>query len=631
MGTVPLLQARFYPMTRLIKFLGGVTVLSLLISCISDGANQTGGQYLAKNGVVLQNPLYHIIIPEFPVDSLWTQSREGSHLGTPVLMAGVAGAFSAQARIAFSITDSNTLSNVTDSNAPVRLSLRAYQSAIGIQTLKSSVGDSGTNAAISVRDSLSFLVESWAFQNLASNKNVLTDAQFTDTLSRKNRRFLFRMDTVSVLDSVNAKDTIVLAVKNAYTKDSLQAPALPNLKAILKAAGKSTKWLIQLQLTPLPKIGDTGAGMLRFENRVGTGYRPPSLLFGNATSITTAAATQYVQPILHTSVDYFANYFLRYSGTVPALLPGKGLDLHLMLNRNRLMDSIGATLQKKLGIAPTPGNINGNFDLTYFVPYAQMSMPLSDSMTLEGNHPIETKVTSELDSLLPNANAAINGHFPVILVPLNSTSPLFVTTDPSNDNAVLDTISISYETPTLNNAALKKVILKYAKDTLQNDTTYISVGQRVENKKILSSSRTKPLFLVFEAGSEALSVTSYFSSNAKDEVDNFRDPATGVLLTTLADKLQRLIKPKQDSLTLWVTRGLQVLLNRADIGKNVFSDLVVQAVSAVDTSVVTTSTASGYGPDRLPFPVLSVIPPKLKNKKLTVRLDLYLYPLKKER
>lgn len=636
MGPKPFIA--FPPSTRLAAKVMAVGVFTLLVSCISDGPNRTGGGYLGEHGVLLQNPLYHVVIPDFPVDSLWTRDgdQQGGHLGAGVLFAGVSGQFSAQVRLGYDVTDTAYLKSLADTTDSVRLSVRAFRSVAGLGALEASVGDSilandTTKADPSTRfaDTLSFLVETWAFRNKDASGTILTDEQRLDSVNLRNRKFLARMDPNAILDPYPILDTIKLSIRKAYKDDSLQARVLPHLTKVLKDSAYTIKWLLHIQLTPLPKPGDTRAAMLRLEGATTTPYAPV-LLFGNQPNPVTASAAgtvgQALLPLV-TGTSRGVNYVLRYGGSKLDILPSKNRDLHLVLSRAALIDSINAGLRRNLNIEPSPGDIGGNFDLTYFVPFARLSMPLADSLNLEGKLPELIQVLSDLDTLLPNAPPA-TGHLAVTLVPLESTVRLFIATDQTNSYVPLDTISIAYAKPSATDSLLRRVIVKFALDTAQNDTSYLHVGESKDIVKNVRGYGIEQLFLNLTAGNTALDVSHYLNAHERVEPNDFRDPATGATLSDLASRIPHLLHPKTDSLNLRATIGLQRLLNRTDAGSDVLSDLVIRAQSAVDTAVVATD---GTAASAVPFPVLSVIPPRLNAGKLTVRLDLYLYPLKKER
>jgi hypothetical protein len=598
------------------------SALALLSSCISDGPNQTGGQYLANQGILLQNSLYHIVLPSFPVDSFWTSESEPNHLGDTVLMAGISRNFSSQVRMAFDLADTTFLDSLSDSATSFHLSVGAVPTTgVGLTELIATVGDSASDTA-TYRDSLGFLVESWAIPNKNIDGEIQTDAQRRDTLSLYNRRFLIRQDTVAVLPAVTTRDTIKLQIKGAYTQNNFQAKLLPHLYEFLKPKSSTTKWLIQMQLTPLRDTVDKRPGMLRLGGNIGSTYGPV-LLFGSPTSSLTATAKQKLGPLVASGMRG-VNYNLRYSGSGTDILPAKNRNMHLQLDRASLLDSLEAAL-KRQGITPPSRSKGNQFDLTYFIPFAQISMPLADSLRLEGGLPIEMRLNSDLDSILPETP---RGTISVFTILKDKSTWLLTKTESGNAYKILDSISILYRQMPNADSGIRQVIVQFAKDSSRNDSIFIHLG---ETKEIIIGkvNGSSPLVISASAQSSILQISYYLSSHSVSEPNDFKDPVTGKLLTTLSEKLPRLLRPAQNNLTLRATRGLQRILNRADAGVSIFPDLVIQPISqAVDDSV----TGGGKTePQRVPFPVLSVIPPKIVGGRLSVSIDLYLYPLKAER
>ncbi len=598
--------------------------LWLLSSCISDGPNQTGGQYLAKHDILLKNPLYHVVLPSFPVDSFWNSDAERNHLGDTILMAGIAGNFTGQVRMAFDLADTSFLDSLSDSAASLRLSVGAVPTTgVGLAELIGTVGDTGLDTTKTYRDSLAFLVETWAVPDRATAGSVQTDAARQDTFNLYNRRFLIHQDTTATLPKPTVLDTIKLQIKGAYAKDNLQAKSLPHLLNFLRSKSTSTKWLIQIQLTPIPDGSKSGLAMLRLGGEITSSYGP-ALLFGKTNFNPASASSKQKLGTLTTVGIRGVNYTLKYKGSRFDILPAKMRGLHLLLDRSRLLDSLDAALLRQ-GITPPSRAIQGHFDLTYFIPFGQISLPLADSLTLEGSLPLDMRLASDIDSTLPGTPSGALG---LKIIPLDVPTVIGYNYENGNYSKVLDSISLFYRKVPALDSGLNQIIVRFGKDTLKNDSEFVHVG---ETKEIIiaNASGSLPLILTLTAGKNTAQAEYYLSSHAVAENNDFRDEKTGELLSTLSKKLSHLLFPSQKTLNLRATTGLQRLLNRADAGQNVFPDLLIQPAfqSAIDTAVTTGSVTQ---PQRIPFPILSVIPPKIQGGKLTIGLDLYLYPLKKE-
>ncbi len=605
------------------RLLGLGFALWLLSSCISDGPNQTGGQYLAKHDILLKNPLYHVVLPSFPVDSFWNTDAERNHLGDTILMAGIAGNFTGQVRMAFDISDTSFLDSLSDSASSLRLSVGAVpNTGVGLAELIGTVGDTGVDTTKSFRDSLAFLVESWAVPDRDTAGSAQSDAARQDTFNLYNRRFLIHQDTTAALPKATVLDTIKLQIKGAYAKDNLQAKSLPHLRNFLRSKSTSTKWLVQIQLTPIANNSQTGLAMLRLGGEITSSYGP-ALLFGK-TDFSPASATvkQRVRTLIISKLGG-VNYTLKYKGSRFDMLPAKMRGLHILLDRSVLLDSLDAALLRQ-GITPPSRAIQGHFDLTYFIPFGQIILPLADSLHLEGSLPLDMRLASDIDSTLPGTPSGALG---LKIIPLDVPTVIGYNYENGNYSKILDSISILYRKMPSMDSGLNQVIVRFGKDSLKNDSEYVHVGE-TKDIVIANASGSLRLMLTVTAGKNSAQAAYYLSSHGVEENNFFRDEKTGELLTSLSKRFSHLLFPGQKTLSLRATTGIQRLLNRADAGLNVFPDFLVQPFSsAVDTAVTTGSVTQ---PQLIPFPVLSVIPPKIQGGKLTIGIDLYLYPLKKE-
>ena len=430
-----------------VKCSGIISISVIIASCISDGPNHTGGELLTGNGILLDNPYYHVKLPVFPVDSIWTQDEEPSHLGESVLMAGISGPFKAQVRLAFDIADTTLLDSLNDSlSSALRLSVCATQNtSLGRLALFQSVGDSlskpdtGKADTTSFKDSLAFEVKTWAIPDRDSaGLAIMTSPQRTDTLNLYNHRFLGRMDPDSLLPLHTVLDTIQLKIRSAYNLDQFQNKNIPHLLKFLKANSLSTKWLIQMQLTPIVDSVNSQLAMLRL-NGTATSIYGPGLIFGSSSEPKSATKKQKVSPLTFSN-SFGVNYTLEYSGSKLAMIPSKARGLHLILNRARLLDSVNAALIR-MHINPPVANKSGLFDLTYFVPFAEISLPLDSTTTLEGGYPLDLKVQSDLDSILPDVPV---GTFTVKTTKIGGKTLLFYTMENEASDKIRDTVFALY-------------------------------------------------------------------------------------------------------------------------------------------------------------------------------------------
>ncbi|MDQ3001913.1 MAG: hypothetical protein M3Y08_11720, partial [Fibrobacterota bacterium] len=587
-----------------------LTLASLTISCISDGPNKTGGEYLAENGILLQSPLHHVTLKGFPVDSFWTTDEEISHLGDSLLLAGITGDFTAEPRMAFQIVDTSMLDSLEADSAVLRLSLATPRPAHGLEELR---GDTATDG--SARDSIGFVVSAWVKSDAG-----LDTKPWADTVSARNNRFLVRDDTIASLPTPSTTDTIFLKVSTAYAGAGIQTRALPALETELLKS-KSNKHIIHLRLTPIPgDTSDVGPAMLRlggqYETSGGVNLEP-LLLFGKSEVTTNWVAKNRLQTLVIGNRRQ-VNYSLQYSGPRNDMLTTKLRGLHVILDRKALIDSIDADLERQ-GKTPHPHPSGGDFELSYFVPYASMTLPV-EPPSLEGGFPVEMRLVSSVDSLLGDT---LNGGIREEAVPMGSKQVLWFTYEPGFPDTPKDEVSIGYEK--VEDAAkpeLRRVVLSFSKTKSSDDTLYIRTGETREWTVGYNSNGFMVMNLT--ADSTTLTVRSYLSTRARTENNAFRDPETGKTLTSIEARLPRFLRPSDTLVSLRATNGLQNLLNRTRLGQNALQDFKFQPVIAVD-STVQVNTINVPAP--VPYPVLSVITPRVNGKDLRVDLDIYLYPL----
>ncbi|MDB5049529.1 MAG: hypothetical protein JWO30_2600 [Fibrobacteres bacterium] len=584
-------------------------------SCISDGANRTGGEYLSQHGVLLQDPLYHVTLKGIPVDSFWTTDAEPSHLADTILLVGSDSDFSAEARLAFQLDDINSLFRLDSLDATsLKLSLGFPVPPIGGDELDSA-------AKASSADTVDLEVVSWS-----TTDSGLTDAQWTDTLNTWNNRFLIRNDTVAALERFHPiRDTIHIAFKTAYTTGSIQAQPLPNLHAgLVKIRGH--KNLIECRIRRIPGKS-TGPAMLHLGGELPDDPEyvyEPILIFGPYGTIAGTPSSNFMQTMF-VGGRRGVNYSLMYSGPKENILTGKVRGLHVVLDRKTLLDSIDADLQRQ-NLPLQPRTTSGDFDLSYFVPFAKMTLPLDLAKTkLESGFPLQINMVTSIDSLLGDT---ISGGIRVDTVQQGVPRILWHTYDPGNPGTILDDVSITYD-PVLNSgdARLRKVILKFSRDSVFNDTSYIHVGESKQRTTTLQGYGKSFLSLTLDADSLVLAVHSYLTVRPEAENNEYRDSVTGETITDLERRMQKFLHSGDSELSLRAIHGFQRLLNRTRSNANVLQDFQFQpsVFSAVDTSFIVGGDTTSAVVD---YPVLSVVAPKLEGKSLKVDVELYLFPLK---
>lgn len=584
----------------------------LLAACISDGPNQTGGEYLGRHGVILQNPMYHVKVKGFPVAGFWTTDAEPDHLDDTVLLAGIQGPFTAEPRFSFLVTDTTLL----DSAVRLSLSTPTWQ---GVGPWK----ENGTPALVRMYDSNS--VDSIRFRVLAwdlSDSGITAAKAWDESVSVRTRRFLTKGDTLAALPDADAEDSVWLKVKQAYKeKSQLQARALPGLGKILSGR-KGRKHLVHLRLIPdTAGVPDSLSAMLRLGGQ--WAFEPtkrPSLLFGTGQAADAIAAKLRVGPIAVGRTGAGVSYTLRYAGGAPGtMVVPMERGLHVTLDRDRLLDSLEAGIVRLKEVPPP--RPTGSFSLAYFVPYATISLPIEPAR-LDGDLPVKVRLRTGVDTLLSEGPGAITREDSV---GLGSSITPWYTTEVGHPETVVNKVSVSYAAL---GPSLRRVILGYSKDTVLNDTAILPIGGKTQLGATLSGyGKNNSLNIQVEADSTRLIVRSYLSVRSAEEINTFRDSTTGKTVSDLDSLLPRFVNPGDKGITLRATAGVQSLLNQAGSGTDARPDFEFRPYfrGYNDSAITTTGSVLAH---EVVFPVLSTLQPRIESGALSVDLDIYLYPLK---
>jgi len=602
------------------KYLPVLPVLAagLLAGCISDGPNQTGGGFLSENGIVFENPLYHVKVKNFPVAKYWTTDAEPSHLNDTILLAGVQGKFTAEPRFAFDIADSSLLDSLSDSTATLRLSL-----STPVWLNVGSFIDNGTKALESladsgkVRDHLDFAVLAWDFTN-----EGLADDVWNDSVAQRNRRFLINGDTLARLPAPTTTDTIRLQVAGAYSlRAQLQADTLPALEALLSKS-KGHLHLIQMRLIPLPgsEPADTLPAMLRLGGQWAyDDTRRPALLFGRNLPADSLDGHNRLIPMDAGSSQLAVSYTLRYAGPSTDLVVPFQRGLHVSFDRARLLDSLDAALSRQ-GIKAPPRSTD-TLSLQYYVPFASITLPILKP-TLEAGLPVQVRLYTGIDTLL--GDPQINAGTRVDNIPVGDSVTPWYTTEIGHPETIVNKVSLSYSKA---DSLLRRVVLSFSKDTTRNDTVFLPVGGvRQINASLTGYGQSNSLTLQLNAGADTLLAQSYLSLRSGIENNAFRDPTTGdpMILDSL---LPHFVMPESDSIPLRATGGIRTLINRTLLGTDARQDFEFRPYFRAYNPKAAPASGDSLAHEVV-FPVLSVIQPRIDSGAISVDLDVYLYPLK---
>jgi hypothetical protein len=87
------------------------------------------------------------------------------------------------------------------------------------------------------------------------------------------------------------------------------------------------------------------------------------------------------------------------------------------------------------------------------------------------------------------------------------------------------------------------------------------------------------------------------------------------------------VHPKDDSIRLRATSGIQTLLNRTGLGDDSRHDFEFRPYYRAYTDSAISSAGTKVAQE-VRFPLLSTLQPRIESGVLKVDLDVYLYPLK---
>lgn len=591
----------------------------ILASCISDGPNHTGGEYLGEHGVILQNSMYHVQVKGFPVAGFWNTDAEPSHLNDTILLAGIKGGFRAEPRFSFWLQDTSLISALSDPDSSLRLSVSTptWQGVGGWNDL-------GTSALKSLSDSTAYAVDSLRFRVLAwTLKDTGYASKDWQTAAKSwSNRFRAEGDTLSDLPKRDVEDTIWLKVKNAYKQTSqLQARELPHLKELL-ADGHGHKHLIHIRLVPdSAGLPDSASAMLRLGGQWAyTGSKQPSLLFGSPILRADTIPSKFrlgPQSLGGGAID--VAYTLHYRDTSGAMVVPLARGIHLTLDRDRLFDSLEAGLLRQSVVPPPRGT--GSLSLAYYVPFAAISLPILPAK-LEGDLPVQVRLITGIDSLLAEGPGALTREDSIGLG--SSIAPWYTTREGQPD-VIVNKVSLAYAAA---GDSLRKVILAFSQDSAQNDTVFLAIGGKAQLSASLGGyGSSNRLIIQVEARENWVIARSYLSLRSGAEDNRFRDPATGKTVDDLDSLLPRFVNPDDKSIRLRATAGIQTLLNRAGLGGNARQDFEFRPHFRAYTDSAVNSAGTKMARE-VAFPVLSTLQPRIESGALSVDLDVYLYPLK---
>lgn len=619
---------------RALTYASFMAGLGLLFAACGQEPGRTGLDYLDSEGVRIAAPLYHLSLSDLPVDSVFGTEVPLNHYGESLLVVGREDHYVARARMGFQI-----------STQPQRDSLRnglfLRLTALPISTNNDSVSSQyvrvGRNyLRESARgfDSLRVLVEAYSLPD---------SGHFGDSLIRQHRRILNSPTPFSTLEPARrTRDTITIYPSRAYpdsgtVQDTSQVGALPHLQArLLNTTDSTRRWVVFVELSPLTP---SDSGLFRFiaqaagRSELDVRRYNSGLWAGRYAADSLAVGTlikPYVGTIGSNTYKPATNYDYRHTGpNTNTLLHGVARGLHLRINRDTLINRIRLKLNALDPGRPTLGDDylgttpTGHFDRRFFVPYAEMRLPVDTAATrVAGPFALDLSVTSDVDSLGLDT-ASFRDDLTLAAGPDSLVLPVYG----GIGNVRMDNLVVRYRAHP-RDTALRQILTHWKGAPSVADTFVTEADGR--HRELTLSRRTgwlRPAVLSIKPSPAALRIEVYFNVSALEEPRDILD-SLGQPITASRDLVSRYYRPGADSVKVRVTRGLRTLFNRNyTTGTAIAPDMFLRTVErrVYDTTRVPGTT---YPYQLVVYPVTGEIAFKrAPGGRLEVGLELYLYPL----
>ncbi len=603
-------------LSQKIKYSAALFAAAFLItSCLTDGPNQTGAEFLREDGHILSRDLDSISM-EYPVDSFFTESLEPSHLGSLYWLVGSEEGFEAESRFAYYVAPT-----VLDSAEDLKIALR-FQSF------------GTTNSAIAKKigalDSLKLIVRAFTFDSLTTEEDKEEiDAEIKDLKLEKDmlaRDYLALWDPDSNIvalqgsgDSLDvvSQDTLTLGAVDSGKEFYTRKFSLPNLFQLLKSKDDENEdlghWLfLEIDLAE----GQADVGMFRLATYFAN--RDSSLQFEWPAKTGDSESNIRIKFSDKITFNYNSispsprgvSYRLSHPDyqTNPSILSGKAQGLHILIDRDNFLEA----LAEKNPVFK-PGSEKDTYINNYFVPYSEISVPF-DSVYVENDARLTFNLISQLDSVLDSGDEAVyNGESAFSNFNLSDSEKYSFTIYNTLNNKKLDDLTVSLGR---DDAGHKQAYFEYADNEKQNDTLFLPDSGIVEYSHRYINNLT---VLRVQFSIHVLEDSSYQFFYWTEKRATLEPNGEGGNVG-LDENYHKFLSNESEALTLRNTYGMQRLVN-LNFDKDVA--LFDFFFSPSDGAILENSLVQKLG-----YPVLAKAPLTLNDQgKLVVTIKLYFYEL----
>ncbi len=558
--------------------------LLLLFSCITDGPNRSGTQFLSDRGFIFERKLDSLTVKGYKVTDFRVETIDSAGVGRNVFAVGEQSGFSASSRFSFLI-EKDVLDNTG----------KGHQLYFGFQPRW---GDSDTDSTklFNLPDSIPVLVKGY----------ILTKPDSMASMQEAIDHFYFAWTDAETLAAHNEwktnSDSGYIDVNNPYEL------LLPNISKWVDSIGADTSKADAYLFLEIRS--DTSSGsvpLVRFT-------RPDSpflIRHTDKNDSTTLKATLNYAILNPGNRNSF--YAVAWNLSNPnyaqqehtSLFSGLRQGVRFRLSRDDLLSAMRKA-NKSFDI-----NDKSEYNNQYFIPYAAISLPLSDSIYIEDKFSLQPLIQSTLDTL-PVVDS--DGNEMMVTVELGKTTKSKVLTIVDDDTQeAVDELKFQYFKNENTDSYWLKLI--YKNDSNQSDSVRVIPGQLKNYAHAYKVNlKWKPFKFFLSPTASDIKVSTYMESADIRRDAPFESADLGYvtkgdnhLLVKATHSMQRLVN--------YGTDDLGHTFNFLTLFRNVYAPFKTSSEDEDYTFL------TDFGP-------LADVPLKLNDdKSISIDLTIYFYPL----